>query len=246
MIRIAAVADVHFGADAAGTLRPQLADLADRADVLLVAGDLTRLGEPEEAAVLANELAGVGVPVLAVLGNHDFHHDRAHELCDVLQAQGIRVLCGESTVIDVGGERLGVAGVKGFGVGFRGASCSDFGEPITRAFFGHARDEAHRLEELLRELDGSCDLRVAMMHYSPVEATLEGERPEIWAFLGAYLLGEAIDQAGADLAIHGHAHAGTEKGMTPGGIPVRNVAQPVIQAAYRVYCLGSEEAPRRR
>lgn len=243
MIRVAAVGDVHFGADAAGMFRPHLDGIGDRADLLLLAGDLTRHGEPDEAAVLADELAGVEVPVLAVLGNHDHHRDRDVEICQVLEDRGVRVLQGESAVVDVRGERVGVAGVKGFGVGFRGASCSNFGEPVTRAFFAHARDEACRLEELLTSLRGRCDRRVALMHYAPVEATLEGERREIHAFLGSYLLAEAIDRGGADLALHGHAHAGSEKGATPGGVPVRNVAQPVIRSAFRVYCLGTEESP---
>ncbi|MBI2708145.1 MAG: metallophosphoesterase [Actinobacteria bacterium] len=238
MIRVAAVADVHFGADSAGTLRPHLADLGARADVLLVAGDLTRRGDPDEAAILAGELHGLGVPTFAVLGNHDLHLDRREALCAVLERAGIRMLDGDSAVVDVRGQRLGIAGVKGFGVGFRGASCSDFGEPITRAYFAHARDEACRLEALLRDLAGRCDLRIALMHYSPVQETLIGERPEIWAFLGSYLLAEAVDRAGADLALHGHAHAGRERGTTPAGVPVRNVAQPVIRSAYRLFCLG--------
>jgi Icc-related predicted phosphoesterase len=241
VIRIAAVGDVHMGADSSGTLRPHLSTIGERADVLLLAGDLTRRGYPDEAAVLADELDGLAVPVLAVLGNHDYHVDREDEVCRILEKVGVQVLLGESAVLDVRGQRLGVAGVKGFGIGFVGASASDFGEPISRAFFGHARAEACRLEELLTGLAGlagGCQWRVALTHYSPVPDTLAGERPEIWAFLGSYLLGEAIDRAGADLAIHGHAHGGTEKGTTPGGVPVRNVAQPVIRHAYHLYCLG--------
>ena len=234
MIRIAAVGDIHFAADAAGTLRPQLAAVHEEADVLLLAGDLTRLGLPEEAEVLCEELADVQVPIVSVLGNHDLHADRAKEVVDVLGGAGVRVLEGDAVTLDLGSCTLGVAGVKGFGVGFPGASASDFGEPEMKAFVGHAREAADRLREALETLD--ADVTVALMHYSPVEDTLRGERLEIWPFLGCYFLAEAVDAAGADLAIHGHAHGGSEKGMTPGGVHVRNVAQPVIRSAYRVYC----------
>jgi Icc-related predicted phosphoesterase len=235
VIRVAAVGDVHFASDVAGSLRPQLATVHEEADVLLLAGDLTRLGRPEEAEVLAEELADVRVPMIAVLGNHDLHADRDKEVVDVLAAAGVRVLEGEAVRVDVDGRSLGVAGVKGFGVGFPGASASDFGEPEMKAFVATARDAADRLRQALESLD--TDRKVALTHYSPVEGTLQGERLEIWPFLGSYLLAEAIDAAGADLAVHGHAHRGTEKGMTPGGVHVRNVAQAVIRSAYRVYCL---------
>ena len=237
MIRIAAVGDIHFGEDSAGTLRPYLGDLGERADVLLIAGDLTRRGLPEEAKIVADELADLPVPVVTVLGNHDLHSDCGPELRAALTDVGVRVLDGETEVISCEGGRLGIAGVKGFGVGFAGGSCSDFGEPITRQYFAHARDEACRLEQLLTDLDGMVDARVALMHYAPVEDTLVGEPPVIWAFLGSYLLGEAVDRGGADLAVHGHAHRGSEKGRTPGGIAVRNVAQPVISSAYHLYTL---------
>ena len=237
MIRVAAVADVHVGAEHAGRLRPQLEDLPERADVLLLGGDLTRLGRTEEAEVLAEELDGLDVPVLAVLGNHDVHCDEVDELCKILDEADVRVLRGESAVVDVDGVRLGVAGVKGFGHGFPGRTASDFGEPVVKAFVRHAKDEACCLEDLLRDLDGRVDARVALMHYAPVEATLHGEHEGIWAFLGSYFLAEAVDRAGADLVIHGHAHGGSESGATPGGVPVRNVAQPVIRRPYAVFCI---------
>ena len=236
MIRVAAVADVHFGADSAGRLRAQLQHLGERADVLMVAGDLTKCGDPEEAAVLAAELDGVPVPAVAVLGNHDYHADRQDEVAKHLEGVGVRVLEGESVVLHVDGTTVGVAGVKGFGGGFAGASATEFGEPEMKAFVGHTREVATTLEESLGGLD--AEVRVALMHYSPVEATLRGERPEIYPFLGSYLLAEAVDRAGADLVVHGHAHGGTEKGITPGGIHVRNVAQPVIRHAYNVYSVG--------
>jgi Icc-related predicted phosphoesterase len=239
--RIAAVGDIHVGVDSEGTLRPHLADVADRADVLLLAGDLTRRGRPEEAEVLAAELRGLDLPVLAVLGNHDYDSDQTPALIATLAGAGVRVLDGESVVIDADGTRLGVVGVKGFGGGFAGACGSEFGEPETKAYMAHARLAAERLEAALAGLDEGIDARVALLHYAPVEGTLHGERLEIYPFLGSYLLAEAIDRAGADLVLHGHAHGGVERGVTPGGVPVRNVAQPVLRRAYGLYCLGAAD-----
>jgi len=239
VIRVAAVGDVHAGLDSAGFLRPHLGHLRERADLLLLAGDLTRHGDPAEVAVLVDEVADVGVPVVAVLGNHDHHCDQPDGIRKELEAGGVTVLEGEATVVDVDGVRVGVAGSKGFGGGFAGACATDFGEPEMKAFITHTRCLADRLHGALASLD--TDLRVALLHYSPVEDTLAGERLEIYPFLGSYLLAEAIDRAGADLVVHGHAHGGVEKGMTPGGIHVRNVAQPVIKHAYHVYCLGGPD-----
>jgi Icc-related predicted phosphoesterase len=191
--------------------------------------------------VLAEELRGVPVPVVAVLGNHDYHSDREKEVTDVLADAGVEVLEGSSTVVDVAGTPVGIAGVKGFGTGFAGASGSDFGEPMMKAFVRHAQEAADALRGALEELAGAgVERRVALMHYAPTDDTLRGERREIYPFLGSYFLGEAVDRVGADVAIHGHAHGGTEKGVTPGGILVRNVAQPVINRAYNVYCLDCE------
>ena len=142
MIRVAAVGDIHVGVDSAGQLRTRFGHLSQAADVLLLAGDLTRCGSPDEASVLVDELAGVGVPVVAVLGNHDYHSDREVELRRILERGGVTVLEGESTVIDVGGARLGVAGGKGFGGGFAGACGSEFGEREMKAFMHHSRQLA--------------------------------------------------------------------------------------------------------
>jgi Icc-related predicted phosphoesterase len=236
VIRVAAVGDVHAGHDSVGRFAPAFAHLREHADVLLLAGDLTRCGSPDEAAVLGAELRGVGVPVVAVLGNHDYHSERPDDVRAELERAGVTVLEGESVVIEVGGERLGVAGVKGFGGGFAGACGSEFGEPEMKSYIRHTRVIAERLYAALMSLD--TDRTIALLHYAPVPDTLVGERLEIYPFLGSYLLGEAIDAARADLAVHGHAHGGTEKGMTPGGVPVRNVAMPVLRQAYAVYCLG--------
>jgi Icc-related predicted phosphoesterase len=241
MIRVAATADVHFGRDSAGTLRPHLEHLHERADVLLIAGDLTRCGEPEEAAVLGRELEGLDVPTVAVLGNHDYHSDRWEEIEEVMEGAGVRVLEGDSHCVQVNGTRLAISGVKGFGGGFVGACGSDFGEPEMKAFIDHTKRLSGQLEELLQSED--ADMRIALLHYSPVEETLRGERLEIYPFLGSYLLAEAVDRGGADLVVHGHAHNGTEIGVTPGGVPVRNVAQSVIRYAYGVYALDPAHEP---
>jgi Icc-related predicted phosphoesterase len=236
MIRIAAVGDIHMGHDSRGLWAPHLRNLAREADVLLLAGDLTRGGGVDEAEVLAEELRAAPVPTIAVLGNHDYHGDAATKIEELLTEVGVQVLEGNGTVVEAGGARIGIAGTKGFGGGFAGACGSDFGEPEMKAFIRHTQLLADRLQQALAEL--RADVRVALLHYSPIPATLQGERLEIYPFLGSYLLAEAIDRGGADLVVHGHAHGGSERGVTPAGIRVRNVAQPVIRSAYRVYCFG--------
>ncbi|TRV73246.1 metallophosphoesterase [Streptomyces sp. 130] len=243
MIRVAAVGDIHMGPDSQGALRPAFETLGDCADLLLLAGDLTRHGTPEEARVVAREVAGLPVPVVAVLGNHDHHDERPEEVTAVLREAGVRVLEGEGTVVEAGGRRVGVAGTKGFGGGFAGRSGGEFGEPLMKEFIRYTRRCADGLRTSLEELAGrGCEERIALTHFAPVPDTLAGEPLEIYPFLGSYLLAEAIDAAGADLAVHGHAHAGTEHGMTSGGVPVRNVAQPVIRKAFHVYHLHGDRS----
>lgn len=238
MVCIAAAGDLHFGDDSAGTLRPHLDALAGRADVFLIAGDATRVGDPSEAAVLARELDGIGFPVVAVLGNHDYHSNQEKAVAEVLEDAGVRVLEGEFTVIEARDTTVGIAGVKGFGGGFEGASGSAFGEPVMKAFMAHTEESSDQLGAALEELAGAgVDHRIALVHYAPIPDTLAGERLEIYPFLGSYLLGEAIDRAGADVVVHGHAHGGAPTGLTPGGIPVRNVAQPVVGRPVDVFDL---------
>ncbi|MER7722176.1 metallophosphoesterase [Streptomyces flaveolus] len=240
MIRVAAVGDIHMGLDSQGLLRPAFETLPDCADLLLLAGDLTRHGTPEEARVVAQEVRGLPVPVVAVLGNHDHHDEQPEKVTAILQDAGVTVLEGEATVVECAGNRVGIAGTKGFGGGFVGRSAGEFGEPVMKEFVRTTRRSADSLHAALKELDDQgCAVRVALTHFSPVADTLAGEPPEIHPFLGSYLLAEAIDTAGADLAVHGHAHLGTEHGMTSGGVRVRNVAQPVIRRAFNVYQLGA-------
>ncbi|MET8086824.1 metallophosphoesterase [Micromonospora sp. NPDC005237] len=238
VIRIAAVGDVHLDEDVVGRFRPALEELPECADVLLLAGDLTRHGTEAEARCVAQEFGGLAVPVVTVLGNHDHQCDQVPQVVKVLEDAGITVLEGDGVVLDCAGGRLGIAGVKGFGGGFAGRCASDFGEPEMKAFVRTTNESADRLGKALRSLD--CDMLVALTHYSPVPDTLAGEPLEIYPFLGSYQLGQAIDSAPTALALHGHAHAGTERGTTPGGVRVRNVAHPVIKQAYSVFHVGDQ------
>jgi Icc-related predicted phosphoesterase len=238
-LRVAAVGDVHLGEDVRGRYRRQLDGIEGRADVLLLAGDLTRHGTLEEGRVVAGEFRDLPVPVVAVLGNHDYHSDLEKELSELLRDAGITVLDDESTVLELAGGRLAVVGGKGFGGGFAGKCASEFGEPEIKEFVRHTREIADRWRAALKETQ--ADHRVVLSHYAPVKDTLQGEPLEIYPFLGSYLLAEAVDAEGADLIVHGHAHAGVEKGLTPGGVQVRNAALPVLGRAYAVYCLGGPE-----
>lgn len=233
MIRVAATGDLHVGPDSARAVGEQLRAVGDKADLLLIAGDLTKSGLTGEAGALASQLGGIGVQVVAVLGNHDHHSDHPSEIADLLRDAGVVVLEGEGVCVDTPNGTVGVAGVKGFGGGFAGASGAEFGEPEMKAFIRHTKERSEALESALAELE--TDVRIALMHYAPIRETLQGEPPEIFPFLGSYLLAEAVDRAGADLAVHGHAHRGTEHGVTAGGVNVRNVAQTVIRQAYAVY-----------
>lgn len=233
MIRIAAVGDIHYGRESRPEMRSHFESLAGKADLLLIAGDLTQTGTLIEAEALSKDLKGLSLPVVTVLGNHDYHQDKQEEICSILRDVGVTVLEGASAVFDIRGSSVGVFGIKGFGGGFFGGCCTEFGEPEMKAFARHARKQAERLRTGLEALD--TDFRFALTHFSPVEETLYGEKKEIFPFLGSYLLAEAIDAAGADAAFHGHAHMGKERANTPGGIPVRNVAMPVIRHAYNIY-----------
>jgi Icc-related predicted phosphoesterase len=236
--RLAAVGDLHFGEDSQGRLRPHLEAAAGQVDLLLLAGDLTYRGRPHEAEVLAAELEGLPFPTVAVLGNHDYHQGRQAEIAGILAAGGVRVLEGDTVTLTVGETRLLVAGVKGFGGGFAGACVTEFGEPEVKAFAAEARRSADSLRSALAAGDGE---RVALLHYAPVEGTLLGEHPGLWPFLGSYLLAEALDGGGAALAVHGHAHAGSPEAVTPGGVPVRNVAQTVIGRPFATLEVGGPE-----
>ena len=244
MIRVAAVGDLHVGLDSAGLIAPGLAGIEESADLLLLAGDLTTHGSAEQARVLTREVADVPIPIVAVLGNHDYHAGQQASVSRQLEDGGVVVLESASHVSDVAGTTVAIVGSKGFGGGFVGASLAPFGEDEMKAFARTSIEMASAFERLLSEVD--ADLRIGLLHYAPIRETLLGEPPEIFPFLGSYLFAEAVDRAGADLVVHGHAHRGTEWGETPGGIPVRNVAKAVLRQAYRVYTLQPGDVSARR
>lgn len=234
-IRVAAVGDIHVGVGSQGEFRRSIERIPDEADMLVLAGDYTRWGAAEEAAVLASDLEGLGIPMFGVLGNHDFQSDENKKIVDILEEVGLRILECEAETIEIAGSTVGIAGAKGFGGGFLGACGSDFGEPEMKAFIRHTQEIARGFQHALASL--KTDLRIAVLHYAPIPDTLVGEKPEIYAWLGSYLLGQAIDEAGADLVVHGHAHAGTFEGKTSKGVAVYNVAQQVLGKPYHVFTL---------
>ncbi|HKN32742.1 MAG TPA: metallophosphoesterase [Terriglobales bacterium] len=233
-MRIAATADLHFSPQRANTLKEQLAPVRDQADLLVVAGDLTNYGKPEEMEPLVNVLVRLRVPVVAVLGNHDYESDKEAELSRMMSEEGIKVLDG------TGYERDGVgfAGTKGFVGGFGRGVLTAFGEREIKTFVRASLDEAMKLERALSQL--RTPKRVVVLHYAPIAATVNGEAPEIYPYMGTSRLAEVVDRHGADMIFHGHAHHGSLCGKTTAGIPVHNVAITLLQqhqppAAYRVF-----------
>ena len=233
-MRIAATADLHFTPQRYNALRDQLNRVRDEADVFVVAGDLTNFGKPEEMEPLLNALVRLRVPVIAVLGNHDYECGKEAELIRMMTTEGIKVLDGSAYERD----GVGFAGTKGFVGGFGRGMLTAFGEPEIKTFVRAGIDEAVKLERAMAQL--RTRKRVVVLHYSPIAATVEGEAPEIYPFLGTSRLGEVADRHGADLILHGHAHNGKPDGLTPAGIPVHNVAITLLQAqqppaVYRVF-----------
>jgi Icc-related predicted phosphoesterase len=220
---IAAVGDLHVTKDMAGQLRPYFMQLDGRADMLLLCGDLTDYGLVEEAVVLTKELAGMKIPILAVLGNHDFESGHPEKVTEILREAGIKVLDGDSYVLD----GVGVVGIKGFAGGFGRGTLGPWGEPTIKGFVKEALDEALKLESALARL--RVDRRIAMLHYAPIRATVEGEPEEIFPFLGCSRLEEPLERYPVTVAFHGHAHRGSLEGRTRVGTPVYNVAMPLLR-----------------
>lgn len=240
-VRIAAIGDVHYDARSKGQLRSVFTELAREAHILVLCGDLTTHGEPEQIEGLIEELQGVEIPVVGVLGNHDFEAGKEARLCELLDARGVHVLDGTSIEID----GIGFAGVKGFGGGFGRRTLGPFGEQIYKDFVQAAVNEALKLETALRELE--TRIRIAILHYSPIRETLHGEPEEIFPFLGSSRLLPPLDTYGVSAVFHGHAHAGSPEGVTPGGVPVFNVARTVMLRTTGVpFRIWSVEAPDRR
>jgi Icc-related predicted phosphoesterase len=222
-ITIAGLGDLHVGETAVHPFRELFQEIAQKADVLALCGDLTNFGKTPEAEILAEDLRACTIPVLGVLGNHDYECGQPAEVARILHQAGMRVLDGEAYEI----EGVGFAGCKGFIGGYGRHMLSAFGEPEIKAFVQASVDENLKLESSLRML--RSERIVVITHYSPVLGTVEGEPPEIFAFLGSARLGETIDRfEGVSCAIHGHAHRGAYEGRTAGGVPVYNVARPLL------------------
>lgn len=222
-IRFAAVGDLHVTKQSAGTLRGFFAQAAEAADALLLCGDLTDYGLVEEAKVLADELSVASVPIVAVLGNHDYETGTPDAVRQVLTDYGVRVLDGEATEL-LG---VGIAGAKGFCGGFGRGSLGPWGESAIKQFVNEAIQEALKLESALAKL--RTPQRIALLHYSPIAGTVEGEPVEIFPFLGSSRLEDPLVRYPVSFVVHGHAHRGTAEGRTVNGVPVYNVAKPLLQ-----------------
>ncbi|MGH2922199.1 MAG: metallophosphoesterase family protein [Gaiellaceae bacterium] len=237
-VRLAAAGDIHCGKENRSEVATAFDEIRNDADLVLLAGDLTTHGEPEQAAVLGDIVRDHELPVYAVLGNHDWHANRCDEVVDVLRAGGVNVLNRTAAVAEVRGIRVGIAGTKGFVGGFPDSELPDFGEPLLRQIYAETSLE---VEGLAAGLDAvaDCDLRVALLHYSPTTTTLEGERQTIWAFLGSDRLASPIADKQPHLVVHGHGHSGTFEGFV-GAVPVFNVAVPVMGRDFFVFELDAE------
>lgn len=240
-IRIAAAGDIHASEATRERVIAAFAALAGVVDLVLLAGDLTTCGDPAEAAVLADACRVSDVPVCAVLGNHDWHLNRTHEVVAVLTDAGVRVLERSSDRFAVRGCEVGIVGLKGFVGGFPDQVLPDFGEPLLRAIYAETTEDVAALERELTAIEG-CDLRIVLLHYAPTTTTLEGEPRGIWAFLGSDRLAGPIAEHAPDLVLHGHAHAGTFEGFV-GRVPVYNVATYVTGKDFWIFELGAEERP---
>ena len=222
-MRIAAVGDVHCSKASGGQFQALFAEAGQRADVLVLCGDLTHKGLPDEARLLVRELKAATVPVLAVLGNHDFESNEVPALTEILEEGGVTVLDGE--VWERGD--VGFAGIKGFGGGFGEWSLAPWGEPAMKLFVEEATKETLKLERALASL--RTERRVVLLHYAPIAATVVGEPLEIYPFLGSSRLEEPLDRYRVDLTFHGHAHKGSLEGRTRAGRAVYNVAMPLLK-----------------
>lgn len=223
-MRIAATGDLHFGKSSAGTFQPMLSQIATAADMLLIAGDLTDYGHPEEARALVKELTSVvRIPIVAVLGNHDYESGAEQEIGQMLADAGVCVLDGETCEV----QGVGFAGVKGFAGGFGRGALGPWGEQIIKLFVHEAVNETLKLESALARL--RTDRKIVLLHYAPIEGTVEGEPREIYPYLGCSRLEEPLGRYGVTAVVHGHAHNGKPDGHTSTNIPVYNVAYPLMR-----------------
>jgi len=242
-VRIAAIADLHYTIAGEASPVPILMRAAEAADILLICGDLTHHGLVEEAVGLANDLAGISIPILAVLGNHDFHSNQQEALKRVFRDSPIRILDGDAVEF----RGLGFAGVKGFATGFGRRVLEPWGEDVVKQFVRHSVEEALKLESALAQV--RAERRFALLHYAPIAETVEGEPREIHPFLGSSRLEEPLNRFGVTAAFHGHAHGGQHEGRTSTGIPVYNVSLPLLRRTrpemppFRVLRVAGVDAP---
>jgi Icc-related predicted phosphoesterase len=225
-IRIAALGDVHYGTGSPASVQPLVGEISQRADVLLLCGDMTNHGLPDEARALAKDLAAVKIPIVAVFGNHEYESGRVGEIRQIMTDIGAQVLDGDAWELD----GVGFAGVKGFGGGFGERALQPWGEEIIKRFVHEAVEEALKLESALARL--RTPHRIVLLHYSPVQATVEGEPREIFPFLGSSRLEEPLTNYPVTAVFHGHAHHGRPEGTTRSGVPVYNVALPLLQHTF--------------
>ena len=234
-VRIAAIGDIHVRESDKGKWSEFFKDVSHQADVLLICGDLTDTGDEGEAQLLSEELRACTIPVVGVLGNHDFEKGRHKLIRQMVQNENVHILDGEAIVVN----GVGFAGVKGFGGGFDSHMLSMFGEGAMKAFVQEAVDEALRLDRALARLDQEHEglKKIAIMHYSPIKETVMGEPEAIFPFLGSSRLAEPLSRRQVVAAFHGHAHIGTLEGQTNGGVKVYNVAKPILQKRGMAYFL---------
>ena len=232
-MRVAAIGDLHVQEDSVAPYRELFTEVSNHADVLLLCGDLTNFGKTREAEILAEDIKSATIPVLGVLGNHDYECGQPDTVCEILRDAGMTVL--DEQAVEIQG--VGFAGVKGFLGGFGRGELAPFGEPIVKAFVDEVMNEARKLENALRTL--RTERSVAVLHYSPIVDTIEGEPEAIFQYLGSQRLCEPIDRfEHVKAVVHGHAHHGTYEGKTPLGKPVYNVAQFVVKPLFgRPYAL---------
>ena len=226
-LRVAAIGDLHVQEDQVAPYREMFAEISSSADVVVLCGDLTNFGKTKEAEILAEDIKSCSIPVLGVLGNHDYECGQPEKVCEILSSAGMKILNEQAVEI----EGVGFAGVKGFLGGFGRGELAPFGEPIVKAFVDEVMNEARKLENQLRTL--RTERSVAVLHYSPIVETIEGEPPAIFQYLGSQRLSEPIDRFDhVKAVVHGHAHHGTYEGRTPLGKPVYNVAQFVLKPLF--------------
>jgi Icc-related predicted phosphoesterase len=226
-LRVAAIGDLHVMEDDVAPYREIFIEASSAADVLVLCGDLTNFGKTREAEILGEDIRSCPIPVIGVLGNHDYECGQPEKVCEILHEAGMKVLDEQAVEI----EGVGFAGVKGFMGGYGRGELAPFGEPIAKAFVDEALNEARKLENALRSI--RTERSVAVLHYSPTVETLDGEPMEIHQYLGSARLADAIDRFdNVKAVVHGHAHHGRYEGRTPRGIPVYNVAQFVLQPMF--------------